>query len=325
VILRRLRRAVRERLDRSRPLILMYHRVARLAHDPWELAVTPDRFAEQIEVLTRERRVVPLRRLTEELAIGGNGKPLAAVTFDDGYSDVLTAALPVLRRFECPATLFVTTGAIGSGESFWWDTLTRALLGPRELPSRLEITVAGREHRWRLGAGSGGSDEGVVSRRALHDEMHAVLRPLSVDDRRGTLKALVEWAGAGTPEPDPILSGEELRTLASDGLVEICAHSVTHPTLPLLGREEKRAEILGSRHACEMLLGHPVPAFAYPFGDYDEECVAVVGEAGFAIACTVEPRPVRRGDPPLRLPRVMVYDWGGDRFEAHLKRGFPEP
>ena len=55
MILRRLRRAVRERLDRSRPLILMYHRVARLAHDPWDLAVTPDRFAEQIEVLTRER------------------------------------------------------------------------------------------------------------------------------------------------------------------------------------------------------------------------------------------------------------------------------
>jgi peptidoglycan/xylan/chitin deacetylase (PgdA/CDA1 family) len=302
----------------------MYHRVARLAHDPWELAITPDRFAEQIEVLTRERRVVPLRRLAEELACVGSGKPLAAVTFDDGYTDVLTAAAPVLRRFGCPATLFVTTGAIGSRESFWWDTLTRALLGPPELPPSLEITLAGRDHHWRLVAGREGSDEGVVSRRALHDQLHALLRPLPVDERRGALKVLVEWAGARSPEPDPTLSADELRALAADGLVEIGAHSVTHPPLPLLGREEKRAEILGSRHACEAILGNSVPAFAYPFGDYDEECVAVVGEAGFAFACTVEPRPVRRGDPPLRWPRVTVYDWDGDRFEAHLKRGFAE-
>ena len=298
MILRSLGRAVREWLDRSRPLILMYHRVARLEHDPWHLAVSPERFAEQIEVLTRERRVVPLRRLADELALGGDGKPLAAVTFDDGYRDVLTAGAPVLRRFDCPATMFVTTGAVGSQESFWWDTLTRALLGPRALPPALEITVAGREHRWRLPPGDGGDAATVVSRRELHDRMHAALRPLSGDERRRALQALVEWAGDAPLEPDPTLSADELRTLAADGLVEIGAHSVTHPTLPLLGREEKRAEILGSRHACEAILGRPVPTFAYPFGDHDEECVAVAGEAGFALACTVESRPVRRGTRP---------------------------
>lgn len=319
----RLRHAIRTLLDRSRPLILMYHRVARLEHDPWELAVAPHRFAAQIEVLTRERRIVPLRRLAGEVARGRAPRRLAAVTFDDGYADVLSAAAPILQRFDCPATLFVTTGAIGSQESFWWDTLTRILLGPARLPPKLAILIAGREHRWRLDPGAETLAGAVVSPRDLHDALHALLRPISADERGRTLRDLAEWAGVGPVPADPILNVEELRRLADDGLIEIGAHSVTHPSLPLLGRAEKRAEVLGSRRAGEALLGRPFESFAYPFGDYDEECVDMAAEAGFSVACTAEPRAVRPGDTPLRLPRVTVGDWDGGRFAGHLAVGFP--
>ena len=69
-LLGKLRHAARHFVGRDRPIILMYHRVARLAHDPWQLAVSPDRFAEQIEALVQFRHVVPLHWLVAQLAQG---------------------------------------------------------------------------------------------------------------------------------------------------------------------------------------------------------------------------------------------------------------
>lgn len=97
-----LRNAVRPGLR-----ILMYHRVARLgAYD--QLTVTPERFAQQMEELARHD-VVSLRDGLQALAAGSLRKPLFAVTFDDGYLDNLTEALPILQRWRIPATIFVTT------------------------------------------------------------------------------------------------------------------------------------------------------------------------------------------------------------------------
>src|SRR5215472_17196403 len=105
--LRRLSRAARHLVERDRPVILMYHRVARLAHDPWQLAVWPERFAEQIEALMQLRRVVPLGWLAAQLTQGRVPKKVAALTFDDGYADLLANARPTLVQRGCPATVFL--------------------------------------------------------------------------------------------------------------------------------------------------------------------------------------------------------------------------
>src|SRR5262245_44463727 len=117
---RRMLSALARRLGpRGRPVILMYHRVARVPCDPWGLAVSPERFAEQIDVLVGRRRVIALGALAGALARGDAPRDAAAVTFDDGYADVLTEAVPVLERYGCPATVFLTTGAIGRDGEFW--------------------------------------------------------------------------------------------------------------------------------------------------------------------------------------------------------------
>src|SRR5262249_23631288 len=142
--LRKAKQAARRYIERERPLILMYHRVARIAHDPWQLAVWPDRFAQQIEALVQLRDVVPLRWLEAELTQGRIPKRVAAVTFDDGYADLLSEAKPVLDRYACPATMFLVSGTIGSTRAFWWDQLSRTVLEPPFLPPVLEIEIAGR-------------------------------------------------------------------------------------------------------------------------------------------------------------------------------------
>ena len=96
--------------------ILMYHRVATLPHYD-QLTVSPARFARQMERLACEYRVVSLADGLRAIGQGQLRRPLVAVTFDDGYRDNLTEALPILRRHAVPATIFVTTRFCEQAES----------------------------------------------------------------------------------------------------------------------------------------------------------------------------------------------------------------
>ena len=112
-------RRIERRLP-GRAAVLAYHRVAPVDVDPWELAVTPAHFAEQLAVL-RDRGTV--RRLDELLADSvttrvRTARAQFAVTFDDGYVDNLDAALPMLEAHDAPATVFIAPGLLGRS-SYW--------------------------------------------------------------------------------------------------------------------------------------------------------------------------------------------------------------
>ncbi len=296
--LRGLRRRIR---NRGRPIILMYHRVANVACDPWHLAVPPDRFADQIEALVQERQVVPLRWLASRLAEGRVPRKTAVVTFDDGYVDVLVNAKPILERHACPATVFLTTGAIGRGEEFWWDELSRIVLESPAVPSELQLEL-GLAYRWRLAD---------ASRAELHVALWRLLLPLDPAQRRDALDFLSDWAGVERrPHAESrALDADEVNRLSSPGFIDIGAHTVSHPSLPLLDPPTRRAELQDSRRVCAELTGTEIDAFAYPFGSFDDASTDDVRDAGFRIACTTERACVHERSDPLRLPRITVGDW----------------
>jgi peptidoglycan/xylan/chitin deacetylase (PgdA/CDA1 family) len=304
----------------------MYHRVARLTQDPWQLAVAPDRFAGQIEALVQFRRVVPLRWLAAALAEGRVPRKVASVTFDDGYTDVLAEAKPILERYRCPATVFLVTGAIGQSCAFWWDELSRIIFETPSLPAELEIEIARRGHRWRTDGRRVGStkDEAVdspaLTREQLHDELWRLLRPLEPEPRRELLMRLCAWAGIEIEAKSVHrpLTAEEVRRLANPGFIDIGAHTVTHPVLPLLDEESQRSEIKGSRAAVEELIGEPIYTFAYPFGDFNNGVAACVRDCGFACACTIISGRVSLRSDPVLLPRMGVGNWTGDDLARRL-------
>ena len=122
-------------------IALLYHRVAALDCDPWRLAVTPAHFAEHLELVARTCRCVALAELIEG-PDDDDPLPRVAITFDDGYVDLLATAQPLLQRFDLPATLFLPTGLLGSERGFWWDDLARVVLEARSLRTRSTSTSA---------------------------------------------------------------------------------------------------------------------------------------------------------------------------------------
>jgi peptidoglycan/xylan/chitin deacetylase (PgdA/CDA1 family) len=328
--LRKLSNLARCVVEREWPVIMEYHRVARLAHDPWQLAVWPERFAEQIEALGELRHLVPLCWLAAELAEGRLPRGVAAVTFDDGYAEVLAEAKPILERHQCPATVFLVTGMIGKSRAFWWDELSRIVLETPSLPNELDVEIAGCVHRWRtdgrpMASAENGPENGLARTRAqLHGELYQLLRPLEPEPRWELLVRLRNWAGIEIEARSAHrpLTAEEVRRLAEPGFIDIGAHTVTHPLLSLLGEADRRFEIEGSRAACEELMGEPIHTFAYPFGDFDDTTAVFVRDAGFACACTTRRARVSRRSNPLRLPRIAAGNWSADDLARRLTAPF---
>jgi len=311
-------------LRRSDPIVLMYHRVDEMQCDPWRLAVHPKHFAEQIDVLTKFRAVVPLSWLARELEAGRLPRKCACLTFDDGYVDVLQNAKPVLDRFDAPATVFLTTGLIGKRREFWWDRLARILLQTQQLPKKLTIEGAGHRHEWILGSEADDRSD----RNRFHLEVWMVLRLLPDPVRDDVLTTLANWAGhpPAARASDRALDPSEVATLAEPNFIDIGAHSVTHPSLPSLTTERQCEEIRDSRAACAALVRRSVDAFAYPFGEYDDSTVRIAADCGVRYACATEPRAALSPRDLFRIPRLTVEDWDGAEFERRLQigpRAFP--
>lgn len=335
-----IQRATRWLRNRLAPgaLILLYHRVVDLPSDPHRLCVTPSHFLEHLQVLRQHGRLMRLRQLDQALR-GGNVPPRAVVvTFDDGYADNLHNAKPLLERHDIPATVFVTTGYPGHEREFWWDELGRLFLQPGTLPARLRLSVNGKSCEWELGEASQYSPqaywrdrgwnvrqkEDPGPRQHVFRSLFRLLQPLAEGERRHVLDEVLEWAGANTTvrPTHRVLSPAEVVTLGEGELLEIGAHTVSHPQLSALPAMLQRDEIRRSKSYLEEILGYPVTSFAYPHGSRTDETVALVREAGYARACASLGNVVRRRTDRFQLPRVEVRDWDGETFARRLRNWF---
>ena len=335
---RAITRAARYRLTRA-PLILLYHRVYDLESDPWGISVSPKHFAEQLSVLQEHFRVISLSDLLENLDRGHLPRGAVVLTFDDGYSDNLHYAKPLLERFEAPATLFVASGAVNGRQEFWWDELEQLLVETRSLPSVLEIEIQGRVHRWQLGSdadlgethpsrdpGWRAGQNDPTRRHAVYYSIYRVLRRLPKPEWEPVIEQLRDLTGAsGDARPTHrTLRREELQEISRDGLIEIGSHTATHPLLAALPPDLQRDELESSKGALEDILGRPVETFAYPHGganDFTPETVRLVEQAGYTSACAAFRGIVSRGVDRYRLPRLGMADWSGEEFERRLRFG----
>jgi peptidoglycan/xylan/chitin deacetylase (PgdA/CDA1 family) len=319
-------------LVQPRAIILVYHRIADLPSDPWSLAVTPSHFGEHLEVLRRSVRLIGLQELASALRKGTLPRRSAVMTFDDGYADNLHHGKPLLQRCDTPATVFVTTGYIGSEQEFWWDELERIFLQPGSLPRQLSLTIAGCTNTWDLGEARSYSEDTALrhrswktteppptARHSVYLSLWKQLRTSSANDRHRALQQIRSW---GSVEPTGrsthrTLTREEVLTLAQGDLMEIGAHTVTHPSLAGLSTDSQRDEVEQSKAFLETLLGRRVASFAYPFGgrgDYTGETESLVRAAGFSSACSTAPGVVGPSTGRYQLPRIYVRDCDGKEF-----------
>jgi peptidoglycan/xylan/chitin deacetylase (PgdA/CDA1 family) len=308
------------------PLILMYHRIADRGPDPWKLAVSPTLFDQHLNLLKQRRTVLPLGEFGRRHRLGELPANAVAITFDDGYACNACAAAPLLERHGLPATIFLTTGCMSKDEEFWWDALERIVSITDA--QKLDLLIGGAAVPIELGKrddpDAGCSwDAGVrpaTRRQAAYLELWSRLRLARESERREAMAALHRQADMPqlARPSHRVMTAAEVHKISASGLIEIGAHSVTHPVLSSLTSAEQSLEVTGSRDACCDLVGYRPHAFAYPFGDYNNDTVATVADAGFGLACTTDAFGVGREAQRLRMPRLQVGEWTTSELMAAM-------
>jgi len=212
---------------KNRAVILMYHSVGR---NEIPSTVSPENFAKQMLYLKKKQyQVISLTSLRDILE-KKQPLPVKAVvlSFDDGYIDNFIFAWPILQRCGFPATIFLTTGAVG-GEKIKKD---------------------------------------------------------------GQRLKMLDWP--------------EVEKMQKSGLVDFQPHTMSHPRLAQLEREEAQKEIIGSLIAVEEKLGKKEKFFAYPYGDYNQGVINILRINGFRAALTVKRGLVKQENSLFELPRITV-------------------
>jgi peptidoglycan/xylan/chitin deacetylase (PgdA/CDA1 family) len=325
-VIQRIKRVVDSRAE---PAIIMYHRVATPPFDPWGLSVSPQYFLEQMLILKHLRIPLRMDEFVSRLAQGTLPRLAVAVTFDDGYRDNLEVAKPILTKVDVPATVFLSTGSIGTGKPFWWDELARLVLGHRG-EAKGSLFIAGQPIDVSLPGLRDGTEPtsnwrawepARTARETLYFRLWSHLSDLATPERESGMRSIRELLRLIPPSyaDDLPMNPEHISNLVADSLIDVGAHTVTHPHLTALTSEEQQSEIGESRTACESLTGYAIDGFAYPHGDLDAGVKAVVQENGFRWACSTRCAAVHRSNfDRFDLPRIQVLDWTGQELERVL-------
>lgn len=295
------------------PEVLLYHRVTHSTPDNQYLSVSPENFAEHLALLRKERKVLPLYDLVQASAAGHLVEAGTAITFDDGYADNLLQALPLLEKYQCHATIFVTSGLLGHPHAFWYDVLEDVLLNTPELPAVLRIPCIQTELPLTTNAET----------LAAHELLFDALKQSSPRVRRVLLHEILQALdrdSASYSSPHPLLTAEQLVRLAASPWIEIGAHTLNHPVLANLSESEQKQEIIQSKNTLEEILGRPVRIFAYPYGNksaFNAVSQGIVHETGMLGIANIQ------GSIPLPLdttavPRRLVRNWTGREFRSWL-------
>ncbi len=298
------------------PVVLLYHRIAKDPIDAQLLAVSPVNFAAQMDVLAKQYRVVPLSQLLAEAQDGSSRPGTVALTFDDGYVDVLENGVPVLEHHGFHATVFVTSGMVDSTYEFWWHALERILLTGEPLPPFLKMVMSGRQ----VERAASTPEERV----ALHAELCAAIRCLPPASVAEVIHGLFRWAGIAPAgrTTHQVVTSEQLRRLGASPAIEIGAHTVWHPCLSALSVAEQEREIGQSRGRLEALLSHPVRYFAYPYGsadDFTSDTAGLVAAAGFEAGIANIQDRISVPPDPYVVPRRLVRNWSAPCFARWLR------
>jgi peptidoglycan/xylan/chitin deacetylase (PgdA/CDA1 family) len=298
--------------SRGRLTTLIFHRVHHRPDPLFPLEMHAAAFLERLDWIRGWFNVMDLEEAVTALAVGKLPARALAITFDDGYADNYSVALPLLRQAGLSATFFVASGYLDGG-CMWNDAIIESVR--RAHGSVLNLSpIAFGTH----------DISSIDARRRLITTLLSELKYRDLQERSECAREIAAAARVETPR-DLMMTSAQVRHLAAAGM-GVGAHTKHHPILARTDEPTARQEIADGREILESIVGRRVALFAYPNGkpgqDYTVTHVRMTRELGFVAAFSTAPGAARTGSDRYQLPRFTPWDRTAVRWSARLARNF---
>jgi len=279
----------------------MYHSVTEDATrnwGPWRYAVTPAEFEEDISVIAGKYNVVTLDDVSSHIGESEYTLPenAAVVTFDDGYRDTLTQALPVLERYSVPATIYVTTDLLGDQYGPFEFRLAEALR------NRLEQSISISDVGVEL------PDSILKSPERAYRKLRQPVKWESSKKRAEILGIVEDETTLGTA----MLNIKDVRRLSEHELITIGAHGHKHLPLTILSDEEISKNIMHCFRTLKNIIRSDVEHFSYPYGAYNKAVKRTVQASGIMTSTTTSSKVIFSD--VLEKERMFIPRIDGGRY-----------
>jgi peptidoglycan/xylan/chitin deacetylase (PgdA/CDA1 family) len=282
---------------RSQVAILLYHHIGDKKDDYLLNRTKTSDFEKQMKYLRNTYEIISFDTLIQAIT---QKKPLpkraAIVTFDDGYKDNYIEAYPILKKYQIPATIFLTTGHIETDNIFWWNKIGYVLCNTKLKKIELE----------ELGDISPPPSENMFfSLRMVYQKF----KKIPEERKKELTELLIEKSEVDIPKDlskDLMLTWDNVREMNENG-IDFGAHTVTHPILTSLSLNQAKSEIIESKKTIEKKIDKNVTTFCYPNGftaDYNSDIIQVLKDNGFLCSVTVIPKMVTRKSDLFELGRL---------------------
>jgi len=263
-----------------------YHRIGEASStqfDPNVFSCTEKRFEQHLQFYKKHFEVISSEQLTLLQSQQQIDKRYAVITFDDGYLDNYETALPILLKYNLPATFFVTTDFVSQQSIPWWD----------EIAWMIQKTTA-----THLSVGEDDKINFSIQQANKNNLIHQVLSTVKTDKTRSLSQKVVSIAKqlgcsfkAGNSKKALFMTWQQVKDMKNKGMT-IGVHTLSHPILSHLTKEQQYHELSLSKEIIETQIAHKVDSFAYPVGAkscYNATTIALLHELDFNLAFVYEP------------------------------------
>lgn len=291
--------------------VLMLHRVDMPDREGiWlnqHLKMSPDSLIEMIEYAQKHKcRFVSLDELCEAISRGKNARRLIALTFDDGYRDNYTNAYPILKKYNIPFTIFVSTDVINGKILYWWDVLEKIIR------SNDVLKVFDKNYKCFT----------VEEKEKAFFELRKEILLAKQDDIEDKLRAMFsEYPIDLYEENDKMgLTWDMVKEMSESGLCTIGNHTFSHKSFSGCSDEDILKDIKKAQDAMSEKAHIDMKYFAYPYGDNEavtQHDIDVVKSIGFRGVVTSKHGYISYSSDVNNLERIFISD---DEWKDVLKR-----
>ena len=300
---------------RNKAIILMYHRVLSKKeilenYSQDGIVVKCETFEKHMKYIKNNFKILSLLEFIEHFQkrIPFETKS-CLITFDDGWKDNFQNAYPLLKEIGIPAVIFLTTDFVGTKEQFWQERVMELLLGlydaagsDSNVTTRLMREFPDTDIESILKCERGSLKDGISGYISF-------LKGKSKEEIEKITQRLADLTGkwdSGKTTEEAFMDWDEIRIMTKNR-ISFGSHGKSHAILTRLQKREIEKEALESKERIEEKLGTSICAFSYPNGDYSEQVLDIVRNAGYRLAFSTESGTHSAADNPYKIRRINIH------------------